>query len=190
MGRKNSSGVTALNILRNASSRDHFEALQNSSRLLTRLGAKGKRLGVGTTRNEQLHKELKFWMSNIYQSHKNSLESRLQISMFAKLLTHTSAAYTPTLTQKSQQQLLAFLAGKLRVMKFFPENPNHRVKKQFSLVYGNKMIQKSPVEVNITSKNNRKKIREESKSNWKKKENKSRIPQKRFTNIFKRRRKK
>ena len=53
MGRKNSSGVTALNILRNASSRDHFEALQNSSRLLTRLGVKGKRLGIGTTRNEQ-----------------------------------------------------------------------------------------------------------------------------------------
>ena len=53
MGRENRIGVTALNILRNACSRDHFEALQNSSRLLTCLGVKGKRLGIGTTRNEQ-----------------------------------------------------------------------------------------------------------------------------------------
>ena len=129
-------------------------------------------------------------MSNIYQSHKNTLETRLQVFMFAKLLTHSSAAYTPTLTQKSQQQLLAFLAGKLGIMKFFPENPNHHVQNQLPFVYKNKMIQKSPVKVNIISKNHRKKIREECNRNWKKNEIKSRIPQKRFMNIFKRRGKK
>ena len=58
MLRKNNKGVTAMQILQNGGSREHFEGLQNSSLLLARLGTKASRLGIGTTRNEQLHREL------------------------------------------------------------------------------------------------------------------------------------
>ena len=59
MKRKNSKSVTALKILQNGASRLHFEGLQNSSRLIALLGNKANRLATGTTRNEQLHRELK-----------------------------------------------------------------------------------------------------------------------------------
>ena len=97
MQRKNKKGVSALTILKNGASRVHFEALQNSSRLLAHLGLKGKRLAIGTTRNEQLHKELKSWGRNIYHSHKGRLQSGFRIFELAKLLSHSSAAYSPTL---------------------------------------------------------------------------------------------
>ena len=58
MERKNSIGERVIEIIRNGAKRHHFEALQNSSRLLACLGDKGVQLGVGTTRNEQLHREL------------------------------------------------------------------------------------------------------------------------------------
>ena len=38
----------------------------------------------------------------------------------AKLLTHSSAAYSPTLTQVSQSRLLSQIAGKFREISFFP----------------------------------------------------------------------
>ena len=76
-------------------------------------------LGVGTTRNEQLHRELKSWMRNIYQTHEDRLQTGLRVFLFAKLLTHSSAAYSPTLKQCSQQRLLSIIAGKLRPAQFF-----------------------------------------------------------------------
>ena len=120
MGRKNSSGITVLQIIKNGASRLHFEGLMNGSRLLMHLGSKGSRLGIGTTRNEQLHRELKSWMRNIYQIHEDRLQIGLRIFLFCKLLTHSSAAYNPTLTQFSQQKLLYIIAGKLRCNNFFP----------------------------------------------------------------------
>ena len=63
---KNSDGVTALQILKNGASRKHYEGLQNSSRLFALLGPKGVRLGTGTARNEQLHREIKAWMRKHY----------------------------------------------------------------------------------------------------------------------------
>ena len=79
MNRVNSKGVSVLIILKNGSSREHFEALQNGSRLKTYLGKSGDRLGVGTTRNEQLHRELKSWSRNIYKSHKGRLQCGFRI---------------------------------------------------------------------------------------------------------------
>ena len=103
MQRKNKKCVSALTILKNGETRVHFEALQNSSRLLAHLGLKRKRLAIGTTRYEQLHKELKSWGRNtyiyiyIYQSHKGRLQSGFRIFELAKLLSHSSAAYSPIL---------------------------------------------------------------------------------------------
>ena len=62
MSNKNSDGNTALQLLKNGASRKHYEGLQNTSRLLALLGSKAERLGTGTARNEQLHRELKSWM--------------------------------------------------------------------------------------------------------------------------------
>ena len=117
--RKNSKGVTALEILRNGSSRHHFEGLQNASRLIARLGTRGIRLGTGTARNEQLHRELKAWCRNIYQTHKGRLQDVFRIFEMAKLLTHSSAAYSPTLTQFGQQKLLSLIARPIRHNRFF-----------------------------------------------------------------------
>ena len=119
MNKKDSKGTTVAQILQNGASRIHFEGLQNASRLMVRLGVKGERLGVGTTRNEQLHRELKSWMRNIYQSHEDRLQIGFRIFMFTKLLTHSSAAYSPTLRQIRQHRLLSVLAGKLRTAHFF-----------------------------------------------------------------------
>ena len=114
MQRTNSKNVTVLQILKNGASRIHYEGLQNSSRLFARLGIKGVRLGLGTTRNEQLHKELKCWMRNIFQIHRDRLQRGFRIFELSKLLTHSSAAYSPTITQLSQQRLLFTIASKFR----------------------------------------------------------------------------
>ena len=121
--RKNSKGVTALEILRNGLSRHHFEGLQNASRLIARLGTRGIRLGTGTARNEQLHRELKAWCRNIYQTHKGRLQDVFRIFEMAKLLIHSSAAYSPTLTQFGQQKLLSLIARPIRHNRFFTLYP-------------------------------------------------------------------
>ena len=120
MVRTNSKGITAMDILKNGASQEHFELLQNSSRLLAHLGSSGKRLGIGTTRNEQLHRELKSWSRNMYQSHKGRLQNGFRIFKLSKLLTHASAAYSPTLTQARQCNLLSLIAGRMRQFSFFP----------------------------------------------------------------------
>ena len=121
---KNSDGVSALQVLKNGASRQHYEALHNSSRLLARLGVKAARLGVGTTRNEQLHRELKGWMRNIILSHEQRIQTGFRIFVFAKMITHSSASYFSTLVQLSQSRLLHSIASKLRVVRFFP-TPGH-----------------------------------------------------------------
>ena len=87
------------------------------------LGPTGVRLGTGTTRNEQLHREIKSWTRNIYTSHKGRLQNGFRIFEFAKLLTHSSAAYSPTTTQTSQSRLLSIIAGQMRQTGFFSVVP-------------------------------------------------------------------
>ena len=115
--RTNSNVKSVCTILKNCASRTHFEALHNSSRLLARVGPKGFRLGTGTMRNEQVHR-----MSNIYQSHRGRLQIGLRVFELAKLLTHSSAAYSLTLIQTSQQRLLSILSGKMRQTSFLTSN--------------------------------------------------------------------
>ena len=87
------------------------------------LGPTGSRLGTGTTRNEQLHREIKSWIRNIYTSHEGRLQNGFRIFEFAKLLTHSSAAYPPTTTKTSQSGLLAIKAGQMRQTGSFPVVP-------------------------------------------------------------------
>ena len=114
MSRTNKNGVNALRILQNGSSRSHYEYLQNSSRLLTRLGNSGLRLAVGTTRNEQLHYEFKTWMRNIRMSHITRLYTCIRVFVFCKLVTHSSACYSPTLIQTTQSRLIHLIASEIR----------------------------------------------------------------------------
>ena len=120
MDKRNSKGVTALKILQNAATRVHYEYLQNSSRLIAYLGKKAVRLGVGTTRNEQLHHELKTWMRNIRMSHLTRFYICIRIFLFLKLVTHSSACYSPTLIQTSQARLIHTIAGDIRQNGLFP----------------------------------------------------------------------
>ena len=120
MGKRNSKGVTALKILQNAATRHHYEYLQNSSRLIARLGINAVRLAVGTTRNEQLHREFNGWMRNIRMSHTTRLLICIRIFVFLKMITHSSAAYHPTLVQTSQSRLIHSIAGEIQHNGFFP----------------------------------------------------------------------
>ena len=192
MERKNSSGERVIKIIRNGSKRHHFEALQNSSRLLACLGDKGVQLGVGTTRNEQLHREIKSWMGNIYQIHKERLLIGLRIFSFAKLLTHSSAAYTPTLTQQTQQRLLFTIAGKMRSSNFFSSPNSLSFTKCDSFSSGPKRtsLQIDRVNENLSSPQKRRKIKEISNLSWKKEEKKFKTNFVTGTNVFKKRRNK
>ena len=192
MERKNSSGERVITIIRNGAKRHHFEAPQNSSRLLACLGDKGIQLGVGTTRNEQLHREIKSWMGNIYQTHKDRLLTGLRIFSFAKLLTHSSAAYTPTLTQQTQQRLLFTIAGKMRSSTFFPSPHSDSFIKCDSLPSGPKRtsLQIARVQENLSSSQKRRKIKEVSNLSWKKEEKKLKTHFVTGTNVFKKRRNK
>ena len=188
MERNNSSGVSLRQIIRNGASRQHFEGLQNGSRLLERLGPKGAQLGVGTTRNEQLHRELKSWMRNIYQTHEDRLQTGLRVFLFAKLLTHSSAAYSPTLKQCSQQRLLSIIAGKLRSAQFFSQSPVLPTN-TLSMALTRNDLQATPVDEDPTFSETRSRERVRNSLKWKKLDKKNKKPHGSATNIFKRRRK-
>ena len=160
----------------------------NGSRLLMHLGSKGSRLGVGTTRNEQLHRELKSWMRNIYQIHEDRLQIGLRVFLFSKLLTHSSAAYTPTLTQFSQQKLLYIIAGKLRYNNFLPV-PSDITPHTSPIDLSRNQLQRAFVNEDASFSMIRHIERERCNRNWKKTVKKNRISHDNNTNIFKRRRK-
>ena len=190
LARTNSKGVSALEILRNGASRRHFEGLQNSSRLLAHLGLSGTRLAAGTTRNEQLHRELKSWSRNIYQAHKDRLQNAFRIFELAKLLSHASSAYTPTLTQFRQRKILFFIAGRLRHEGFFPEILSTAEVPFNSSVFDNDPLQSAYVQTNTSSTLARKTKRRLAKQKWDECEKKSRCAKSSTTDIFRRARKK
>ena len=183
MSRKNNKGVSALKILQNGSSRSHYECLQNSSRLMTRLGEKHVMLGAGTTRNEQLHRELKSWGSNIRIAHIGRLTTGLSIFVLAKLLTHSSANFSPTLTQTSQSRLLSQIAGKIRVMNFFPP-PSDYTAREGSVLSSNLHSQHAILSVEATTK--RKHDRSKDHDMWVKRQKMKKSTRSNDNNVFKR----
>lgn len=185
-GTENTKGRTALKILQNGASRFHFEGLQNSSRLMALLGSRGSRLGTGTTRNEQLHYELKSWSRNIYQSHEYRLRNAFRIFELAKLLTHSSAAYSPTLIQTRQQKLLAHIAGHIRKVSFFPPVLPDPTATLLSLPLQRSSLHMFPLKQNISYSLERKKKREENKRKWVKNNKTSKRGKASSTDIFKR----
>ena len=181
--KRNSKGVSALRILRNAATRTHYEYLQNSSRLIAFLGDKAFRLGVGTTTNEQLHHELKIWMRNIRMSHFTRFYICTRIFVFMKLLVHSSACYSPTLIQTSQSRLIHTIASEIRHKGLFPE-PRRSAHKGNTNLCGN--IHKAPIKLvqHVAIKRSLK--RKSQKILWAKENTIARVPQQHSTNIFKR----
>ena len=188
MGRKNAKGVTAAEILRRGASWDHFQGLQNASRLLTHLGSKGKRLGTGTTRNEQLHMEMKAWGRNIYQVHLGPLQCRLRIFELGKLMTHSSAAYTPTLIQTRQRRLLCSIAGRLRKDPFFPSCMTRIEGFSPTIHCRREDLQIAEKKENPATATLRKQERSENLAKWKKVKRKVSTGKENTTDVFKRRR--
>ena len=182
-GGKNGKGVTALEILQNAATRLHYEYLQNSSRLVARLGQNAVRLGVGTTRNEQLHCEFNIWMRNIRMSHRTRLLTCIRVFVFLKLIAHSSAAYSPTLTQNSQSRLVHSIAGKIRHNGFFP-SPVHSAQIDNINCLGD--INKPKVFLNPDVANKRSAKRRVQKHLWSIEKKKPRVAHSSNTNIFKR----
>ena len=183
MGYKNSKGVTALKILQNAATRVHYEYLQNSSRLVALLGENAIRLGVGTTRNEQLHREFNIWMRNIRMSHRTRLLTCIRVFVFLKLITHSSAAYSPTLIQNSQSRLIHSIAGKIQHNGFFPA-PDYTFQIENITCGGN--INKPTVFLNPDVVNKRLTKRKLQKRQWSIENKVPRITRSNTTNVFRR----
>ena len=115
MARKNSRGQTLRQTLINGASFSHFAYLQNGGRAIQSMAAQDRLLwAMGTTANEALHSEFNSTQRTVVQQHLESIESVLFSFSFAKLLAHHAAAYCPTVSQRSQSQLLALMLGQMQ----------------------------------------------------------------------------
>ena len=183
MSRTNKNGVNALRILHNASSRSHYEYLQNSSRLLFGLSKSGLGLSVGTTRNEQLHYEFKTWMRNVRMSHITRLYICIRVFVFCKLVTHSSACYSPTLIQTTQSRLIHLIASEIRYNGLFQapiHNPStHKIN-------GLTCLNKPHIIFSPGIAEKRLKKRDLERKMWSKKKKVTRVNHSHKTNIFKR----
>ena len=68
---------------------------------------------VGTTANEQLHRELNHAWDSVHGIHQATLEMKLQIFKIAKLVAHTRAMYNPAVRQSSQRLVLSRVTSTL-----------------------------------------------------------------------------
>ena len=131
-------------------------------------------------------------MGNIYQMHIDRLQIGLLIFVFRKLLTHSSAAYYPTLCQKTQQRLLSVMAGKLRSMKFFrfPRSTTSSSSNGFFLSPSTRVqLHSAPIASNSSLAQNRRKRKSLTNLNWKKTKKEFLRKKSSDTDVFKRSRK-
>lgn len=68
-------------------------------------------LPSGTTSNEALHAEINNWFRQIQAIHRSTLRLKLQVVVHAKLLSHTTALYSPTARQMPAAHVLARRLG-------------------------------------------------------------------------------
>ena len=176
--------MSALRVLQNASSREHYEFLQNSSRLIARLGKSALRLAVGTTRNEQLHHEFKIWTRNIRMSHVTRIQIlSIRVFVIVKVLSHSSACYSPTLVQTTQLRLINSIASEIRHRGFFkaPVRPA-----PVCIRRGFVDIRSPVVFVDPSVSKERSNKRQLEKAMWSKREKIARVKVLHMTNIFRR----
>lgn len=63
-------------------------------------------VAIGTTANEQLHRELNRAWDSVHGIHRATLELKLNIFQIAKLVAHTRAMFNPAVRQSSQRLVL------------------------------------------------------------------------------------
>ncbi|CAE7300884.1 unnamed protein product [Symbiodinium necroappetens] len=126
MSRKDSRGKTTKQILIAGASFQHFAYLLNGSRARASLSDSDRKLlSMGTAANEALHQQFNATQRPVIQQHRESVDVVLFSFTLAKLLAHQSAAYWPTVSQRSQSLLLSMITGHLRreFCPAFAKNP-------------------------------------------------------------------
>ena len=124
MDRKNSKGNSLRDVLKNAGTRKHYCYLRNGSVIYGRLSQKTRdSMAWGTTGNEALHMQLKVALHTVTQQHEASLQTKIAALSLGSMLTHNSAAYYPTLVQRSRSDLLSVIRGSI-AKDFFPRSHN------------------------------------------------------------------
>jgi hypothetical protein len=112
MRRKDCKGRTVLEILKAGAAYKHFAYLRNGSHIRSTLSpADSSLLAWGTCGNEALHAQINSTQSTVIQQHAERFPTKLKAFTLGKLLAHNAAAYSPTLAQRSQPELLCVLQG-------------------------------------------------------------------------------
>jgi len=90
--------------------------LFNNLRILHRIPVKRRPLaGSGTTANEAFHSELNRWFRHSSEVYGQTVDLQLRLGVLGKLLTHSSALWSPTLRQMRHQSVLAQRAAALTI---------------------------------------------------------------------------
>ncbi len=76
-------------------------------------------LAWGTCGNEALHKQIKCAFETVTQQHEARMVAKMSAFSLGSLLAHGSAAYNPTLVQRTQSELRSCIEGSI-ARSFFP----------------------------------------------------------------------
>ena len=107
-------------MLRSAATYQHYGYLQNGSLVLGRLSSSDRAmLAWGTCGNEALHKQIKCAFETVTQQHEARMVAKMSAFSLGSLLAHGSAAYNPTLVQRTQSELRSCIEGSI-ARSFFP----------------------------------------------------------------------
>ena len=116
MKRKDKKGRTIQQVLKAGTSYTHFRYLWNGSHIIAALHQamppkEVELLSFGTCSNEALQFQLKVCQEQIIQQHIQTFPPQLEAFSLAKLLAHHSAAYSPTLAQRKESEILSLMQG-------------------------------------------------------------------------------
>lgn len=113
MSRKNCKGRSANQILMSGAAYRHFAYLRNGNH-----SAETQLSAWGTTGNEALHFQINNARQTVLQQRHEAIPPTLFSFALQKMMAHNSAAYAPTLAQRSQAELLSLLRGHLSACSF------------------------------------------------------------------------
>ncbi|CAJ1383870.1 unnamed protein product [Effrenium voratum] len=119
MSRKDCKGRSAKQILMSGAAYRHFAYLRNGNHIASQFSAAETQLSAwGTTGNEALHFQINNARRTVLQQHHEAIPPMLFSFALQKMMAHNSAAYAPTLAQRSQAELLSLLRGHLSACFF------------------------------------------------------------------------
>jgi len=114
-------GRTVRQILQSGSSYEHFAFLSNGCHIRASLSsAEQAALATGTAANEAIHNQLRVVYKPVVQQHVEAASDKFEAFSMTNLLAHGSAAYHPTLKQRSQLDLMTVIEGRLANTFFTP----------------------------------------------------------------------